>query len=995
MTKRSTGRGIKGPVWSIIFSLAGFASFCAAHVRSLAFPPQDRPAQKSLSIALQERVAVLEKKRDELFEAGEFSAAVDPAREILGIRSASQPAQHWEVRTASEHLRSCKRLSAIPQDQRKRIKTAWDSCSRASEESAARRFDRAEPIWRQALDTFREVLGEQDVYTLVIENELGFALYHRGFCDAAAAVFRKELTGYRQLFDELHPDTAMAHDNLAMSLHALGDDDAALDHGTKALETYIRLTGATSENTATSCNDTGLYLESLGEYEQAEKMYRLGLEIRRKILGEENLETARSYNNVAVLLFNRGSFAQSADLNRKALAIRCKVVEDPHPDIARSRDNLANCLDEQGNFAEAEKLHRLALATRLQILGKDHSDTVLSLNNLGYNLRAQGRDAEAEATWAKAAAGFERARSRVASAGLDRAAFSAARSPLIALAVILAGHNKPKEAWERLESNLGRALFDELTARDAQPLQRAEQQQQQELLEKLQAIDEKITAEHVQPNLPQRPLEQLKAEKDRLQADLDTFDRGLARKYGVASGQVYGLERIQRQLAPDVAMAAWVDLDLPRRSPDWNKEHWACLVRSEGTPTWVRLTGSGPGGDWTVDDQTLPLRLRQMVANPPGPRAEEWRDIAGHLALQRLSPLREQLQARGTLPAVRHLVVLPSRALEGVPVEILLDAWEAQNRPQTVSYIPSGTIYAWLRQRRVERNLAGRSGGQEKLLAIGNPVSPRSAAVAQAPTGAPDESIAGLVSVLNRRRNTLGSLPGTEKEIKAIAGLFKTPAPTLLLGVEANESNLKKLARDGAMRQFDVIHLATHGKIDGRAPMRSALLLSAQTMVRTPDAKEWGDEDGDGLITAGQILRTWKLDADLVTLSACQTALGKTSGGDGQIGFAQALFRAGSQSLILSLWKVDDEATAMVMTDFYRGYTNHVEPDHHRRRKADALQRAKSELRKVSDVQRTVQVAKLSRGPEVEGADATKRGRKRPYDHPYYWAGFVLIGDPE
>src|SRR5262249_44790613 len=147
------------------------------------------------------------------------------------------------------------------------------------------------------------------------------------------------------------------------------------------------------------------------------------------------------------------------------------------------------------------------------------------------------------------------------------------------------------------------------------------------------------------------------------------------------------------------------------------------------------------------------------------------------------------------------------------------------------------------------------------------------------------------------------SLPWTGREIGAIAGFFPTPPPTLLLGDEASEPNLKRFARDDLLRQFDVIHLATHADIDDRAPMRSWLLLSGQPQARSP-------ADGDGRITVGQILRTWRLDADLVTLSACRTAMGKRSGGEGPIGFAQSLFLAGSQSLVLSLWKVEDEATA-------------------------------------------------------------------------------------
>ena len=84
-------------------------------------------------------------------------------------------------------------------------------------------------------------------------------------------------------------------------------------------------------------------------------------------------------------------------------------------------------------------------------------------------------------------------------------------------------------------------------------------------------------------------------------------------------------------------------------------------------------------------------------------------------------------------------------------------------------------------------------------------------------------------------------------------------------------------------------------------------------------------------ITALEVARTWDLDADLVVLSACETALGKSAGGEGLLGFAQPLLAKGARSLVLSLWKVDDEATALLMTRFYKNFLGQRED----RRKSD------------------------------------------------------------
>ena len=138
------------------------------------------------------------------------------------------------------------------------------------------------------------------------------------------------------------------------------------------------------------------------------------------------------------------------------------------------------------------------------------------------------------------------------------------------------------------------------------------------------------------------------------------------------------------------------------------------------------------------------------------------------------------------------------------------------------------------------------------------------------------------------------------------------------------------------------------------------------------------------------------LDAELVTLSACQTGLGKYSGGEGYLGFSQALFLAGARSLVLSLWEVDDTATSLLMTRFYENLVGDgaVKP----MPKAEALAEAKRWLRGLGPEE----VSQLTKDLPTRGTRGRVAPRQqagavqaaRTYEHPYYWSGFVLIGDP-
>lgn len=137
-----------------------------------------------------------------------------------------------------------------------------------------------------------------------------------------------------------------------------------------------------------------------------------------------------------------------------------------------------------------------------------------------------------------------------------------------------------------------------------------------------------------------------------------------------------------------------------------------------------------------------------------------------------------------------------------------------------------------------------------------------------------------------------------EKEAKEVAGLFEKSA--LFLGKEASKKNFKEFGQG-----FRYLHFATHGKFDPAHPLDSALLLS------TPSAANKQDR-----LTIGE-LYSIRLDADLVTLSACETGLGKVANGDDVVGLTRGFLYAGANQIVSTLWEIDDAATSTLMTSFY------------------------------------------------------------------------------
>jgi CHAT domain-containing protein len=238
-------------------------------------------------------------------------------------------------------------------------------------------------------------------------------------------------------------------------------------------------------------------------------------------------------------------------------------------------------------------------------------------------------------------------------------------------------------------------------------------------------------------------------------------------------------------------------------------------------------------------------------------------------------------------------------------------------------------------------------------------------------------------------------LPGSRREVEAIARLF--PQADLLLGSDASEQRLEQLARAGGLKAYRYLHLATHGLIDLAEPQRSALLLARDRLPDPLAQAQAGKKVYEGRLTTADILHDWQLEAELVTLSACETALGPEGGGDGFIGFSQALLLAGARGLVVSLWPVDDTATALLMTRFYQNLLGRRDGLEKPLPKAEALREAKQWLRGLTAEQIDREVAGLP--PRERGGVRPRPGgaavETRPYAHPYYWSAFILIGDPD
>jgi CHAT domain-containing protein/tetratricopeptide (TPR) repeat protein len=758
-------------------------------------------------------------------------------------------------------------------------------------------------------------------------------------------------------------------------------------------------------------------LRKNGRLAEAVAPAREVLAIRLKALGEDHLEIENSYQSLATILEGLRRSVEADQLHCQVLKIRLKRVRNDDVATISCYLDAVELQRHKGNFAAAESLTLIALQKYRKLKHFDDFETAQVLARLAWRLEKEGHGSDAELPFRQALAIYHRVLpvddTRTADASFD-------------LARVLHLKGKDDEAERLCRTALEidrrhrseadpqivayRSLLDlclkvrgkEAVAegeREAHPPLMAASVQSPKMTEPLRAVANAGESRGAAEGPGQ--VDGLAGRRLAAPFRGSEFQIRATPTPGAAAGRVRGLERIQAELAADAALVAWVDPASPPRVPGPTCDYWGCVVRQRGEPAWIRIRGGGPHGEWTADDDRRPVQTCEVLSQRPEDHPGRWRDVAGALARQWLTPLEPHLASQGDLPAVTRLIVLPPRALAGVPIEAMVDS-RPDGRPKyTVSYTLSATSFVRVRAKRRQGASANRLTGADspRLLALGDPVFTAPDDVEPpTPGSSPDQQRAVQVPtpLAPTRREVPRPLPGTRREVLAIAALFDRPET--LLGSEASEQQLDVLAKAGRLREFGFLHLATHGKLDSDNAQRSALLLARDRLSDPLQQILVGREVYDGELSAEQVLLTWVLDAELVTISACWSGAARLNLFGADLGFSHALILKGAKSVVLSLWNVDDAATAILMTRFYQNLLGRRQGLDRPLPKAEALVEAKTWLRTrtAAEVKRLCDsLPTADRMEKVSGPPRSTAKTARPYEHPYYWAAFILIGDPD
>lgn len=809
-------------------------------------------------------------------------------------------------------------------------------------------------LWREA----RDVRGEAQitnaiglVHSLLGDKEQALEFYGKA-ADSFRAIGDREgtataLNGKGEVLSHLNElgQSLDCHEEAWQLCLALGDIDGqmvSLRHMGKVHQARGNASVAAGEDDAAQ----GSYAQAVGYYEAVLKLSTSRKD--RRVEALSLMDIGNVYSSLAEHSKALDYFARALRLNR----------------ATRNRRGEALTLNSIGHIHETRGEPQKALAFYTAALPltratKDRARESLTLYNIAHAEFGAGRLAESRAHVESSLQIIESLRTNVASHELRSSYFASVRryyelytSVLMRLHATRPGEGLDVRALEASERARARGLLDMLSEADAD----IKQGISPELFERERALRQLLNAK------AERQMLLLNAETETgLAASLAREIRALAAEYDEVEVQIrkqnpryatlkqpraLALTEIQRLLDDDTLLleyALGVERSylwaVTREGMTSHELPGSAEIEQAARNVYGLLTARQP-----VPGETAAARRGRIESAD----ASYWPQAAA-LSRMLLSPVRERLASKRLLvvPDGALLYIpfgaLPSPAADASPEVVLspsavVSEEGGANAPlifkNEIVYLPSAAVLTALRE-----ETARRAPAPMLAAVLADPVFDR-----EDPRLPPLAGETRLAALSPSPLLLLPPLPASKDEAETVMSLAAAGSSLKAVGFDAN----KELASGNKLKQYRIIHIATHGILDNQQPELSGLVLSRFDRRGNPR---------DGFLRLHDIYNL-DLPVELVVLSACNTGLGKAINGEGLVGLTRGFMYAGASRVMASMWKVDDEATAALMKTFYdKMLREELTP-------AAALRQAQLEL-----------------------------WRRKRWQAPYFWAAFTLQGD--
>lgn len=833
-----------------------------------------------------------------------------------------------------------------------------------------------------ALKIYSKAHGPEHIYVGTTCNYIGGAYKSKGDYDRAIEYYLKALDIYKKTLGDDHEYLATTYTNLGGAYEPRGEYQKAVDYYLKAIPIYQKKLGPDHPFLAVAYNNLGLGYYYLNDGALSVEYYQKALTIYLKNMEENHPHTAYAYINLGLVYRAMNDTEQSILYYSKAQqSLQRSGDRDGHLQVLT---HLAELHLENNNTEKAAKMYSQAVALLLKYrleIGRGKSGFLArygSIFNSLINLElARGNASEAFRvdTLKK---GLSIAEDMSLKNALQRGGVPAERAQDL-LSLI---HD-----IEMLESQRNVAIENGDSAGADDMVK-----QLWSLESKKDALDERLISSYPgyaslrSPDPPSvEKLQQALAPDEAL----INFSMGDKNCVAFIITRARGLEVVILGQEGESASRAIVNqtgnlhtlymnplgknpltkIEDPRGNIilwDARREPWKYSIKE--TTAYINDLQTDNRQQVHSDGQQGNLSEAGTVKGEiHATEAKMMREIfAKKLYAEVLEPV---IKKTGVL---RNFIIIPDGPLYYMPWGILMDS-RGRIFSSSCQHRLAHSSIVWMNLRRGQNRQA-----RYPLLALGNAVYNKGHLLqAKAQRGRSRSAGTKALSFLSKQvysdkldtisgQSPYDNLPGTDDEVRAIIQLAygKTvqTANHMLTGVTANEDRLYSLEESGVLSQYGIIHFAAHGLFVDHNPSMNAIVLTLPDMARRYEEKayaaytaHYGNLKRDGYLRLGEI-KALDLKCRLVVMSACETSLGDIVQGEGMIGLPQAFLIAGSQAVMASLWPVDDEATFILMEEFYKNMLQKKMGPH------EALQKAQSVIH-------------------------------QEYNDPYYWASFVIYGE--
>jgi CHAT domain-containing protein len=830
-------------------------------------------------------------------------------------------------------------------------------------------------------------------------NEVGEMMYAGNNFTAAENSFKKSVRLFEQEGETRHPVYALAVSNLGLLYHTTGRYELSEQYTVSALNLRKEIFGTVNASYAASVNNLSVLYKDMGKYNESEQLIQEAIAVNEKTVSKSSVPYALSLNNQAMLYQATGRYIMAEPILKQSIDIAGKTLKDKSTNYVRLMVNLALLYQEMKKYQEAEEIYNKAIKIKESQLGTSHPDYAHLLNNLAALYMQMKKYEKVEGLLKRSASIYKK------QFGEEHPSYASTISNLGNFYRLMNRNSEAepllKQCLEIRRKTLGENHPDFVNAKESLALlywQGGNISEAGSLFK--QVLDKNI--EHIHAYFA--PMSEAEKAKfwEKMQSKFQKYNSFAAENYGSypeIPGQVYNYHIATKALLLNSSnkvkqqILSSGDKELISEYLKWldEKEYLGrlySLSKAELTSQKINLDSierscnerekrlsqkSGIFSQGYSINATTYKDIQKVL--DPGDACIEIiqlqkfnRIITDSIYYIALILTKENSQPKmvvlnnGNQLEKKFFNIYRNSIKQKLKDNSSYDQYWSKIDKETggkkIIYISLDGIYNQI-------NLNTLSGPQGYLIDQKNfriVTNTKEVIGIKTNKAKPTASNAILIGFPDYgTQGTVVKLPGTKVELEKIKSLLTTGKYNcrIYMQADASEKNLKEA------KSPRVLHIATHGfflpetenteekvfgieagKLKENPMLRSGLMLAGAEKVIEGSGE-------DGILTAYEAMNLSLENTEIVVMSACETGLGDVKNGEGVYGLQRAFKVAGANAIIMSLWKVNDDATQELMTLFYKYYA--VSGN-----KQDAFKKAQLEL-------------------------------KTKFKDPYYWGAFVLV----